>query len=368
MAIYKKNRFRHSLIPAEITRANSLLSLDFGGTLSIGAAYTEPSAGAADSRNFIKDLSGTDGNGTVWPDDFEAVFGANVKTRIQLVPSENISGANDAAKEVTLNQLFTNEIKTLDAPVNGKLKYLRNTISARTIAVGSSPAPQTDPYILRDGAVTNDLKRLCVRQVIRLPANLDDLLVLSPSNANWLIVQDFKTGNYSGQNGKGDYRFKLQIMKDAGGLYWRMVGDNSANGAGTIPSLEADNSGTGGFWNIDVDNTQVPVFLDEWLEFYTFIKRPETYWVRETPGDANTPYVRDTTTGRSVAVMHRLSTGQWYLIGDQIGGTQMGSENCIWTRLFFLTYCNANVPVYIDTLELEFFDNLPFTLESKGLA
>lgn len=362
--MYSKRLFCDGLVPEPITLATSQLKCTFDGTVAIGSAYTEPAAGAGTSRNFIKDLTGTDSNGTVYPTSFAAFFGASTKMRIQSIPSESVSGANDAAKEVTLNTLFNHEIRTLSAPINGKTKYLHNEISSRTIAVGSSPAPQTDPVILRDSAITADIKRMCVRHVLRLPSNLDTLLEYpSPANANWVILQDFKTGNYGAANGVGDYRFKLQIYRGVDGLYWGLRGDNGANGVGTIPSSDADPTT---YWSID--NTTVPVFLDEWLEFYTFIKRPETYWTRETPGDTNTPYVRDLITGRTVVVMYRISTGQWYLIGDQVGGEQMGVENCIWTRLFFLTYCNANTPVYIDTLELEFFDNLPFTLESKGLA
>lgn len=369
MTIYSPGRYKHPFIPKAITRANSLLKVDFGGSLTIGNAYTVPAAGAADSRNFFKDFTGTDGEGNVWPTAFQSLFGAGVQTAIQAIPSENISGANDTAKALVLNGLFNHEIRTLDTPVNGKTNYLHNQITARTTDVGTGTAPQTDPAIIRSSSLTGDLKRLCVRSVVRLPANLNTLLAYpTPSGANWLILKDFKTGNYNSQNGKGDYRFKLQILKDSTGLYWRIGGDNSANGHGTIPSIEPDNNGTGGFWQIAADNTQVPVFLDEWLEFYIFIKRPEMYWTRETPGDTNTPYVRDLTTGRTVVVMHRISTGQWYLLGDQVGDTQGGTENCIWTRFFFLAYSNANVPIYVDTLELEFFDNLPFTLESKGLA
>lgn len=348
--------------------ANSLLKCNFEGTVTIETAFTSPQAGSNPSRNFLKNISGTDSNNTVWPTSFENLFGSGVKTQIQTIPSENITGANDAEKILVLDTLATNEIRSLGTPVNGVKKYLHTELTSRTIPIGDTPAPQTDPAIIRAGSATTDITNLCIRKVIRLPPNLNDLLVYpTPSNANWLIVDDFKTGNYLGQNGKGDYRFKLQILKDGTGLYWRIGGDNSANGHGIIPSLEADNNGTGGFWQIAADNTQVPVFLNEWLEIYTFIHRPETYWTRETPGDENTPYVRDTTTGRTIVVMKRLSTGKYYLIGDQVGDIQMGSENCIWTRLFFLTYCNANTPVYIQTLEFEFYDNLPFTLSSVGL-
>ena len=363
MPRYSKRLFRDSLIPKPITRANSLLHVNFEGTVAIGAAYTEPAAGATDSRNFIYDLTGVDSNGNTWPTSFEPLFGSGVKTRIQALPSEVIAGADDAAKAITLATLFNQEIRTLSAPVNGLTKYLHNEISARTTGIGTSPAPQTDPYIVRHGSVTNDLKRLCVRQVLRLPADLASKLAYPTANTNWLIVNDFKTGNYGGANGVGDYRHKLSVLEDANGLYWKVNGDNSANGFSTIPSSDPD---TTIYWSVEDHTT--PVFLDEWLEFYTFIKRPETYWTRETPGDTNTPYVRDYVSGRTVVVMHRLSTGKWYLLCDQVGGEQMGVENCIWTRLFFITYCNANMPVYVDTLELEFFDNLPFTLESKGLA
>ena len=363
MATYSKRLFRHPIIPDRITRATSQLNVNFGGTVSIGAAYTEPAAGAGDSRNFIYDLSGVDSNGNTWPTSFASLFGANVKTRIQALPSEVISGADDAAKAVTLATLFNQEIRTLSAPVNGLTKYLHNEISARTTAPGSSPAPQTDPYIVRHGTMTTDLKRMCVRQVFRLPADLATKLTYPTANTHWLIVNDFKTGNYGGANGVGDYRYKLSVLEDGSGLYWHINGDNSANGFATIPSTDPD---TTIYW--EVDNYSVPVFLDEWLETYTFIKRPETKWVRTGAGGATDPYQRDTTSGRTVVVLHRLATNQWYLLCDKVGGIQMGVENCIWTRLFFITYCNASMPVSIDTLEIEFYDNLPFTLESKGLA
>lgn len=361
--MYTKHLFRDALIPKAVTRANSLINLNFGGSIAIGSAYTEPAAGAGTSRNFIKDLTGTDGNGNVWPTGLASVFGANVLTRIQSIPSEAISGANDAEKAVTLNQLFKHEIRETVIPTKGLTKYLHNEITQRTIAIGGSPAPQTDPVIIRHGSMTTDLKRMCVRKVFRLPADLRDKLAYPTGNANWVIDSDFKSGNYLGQNGKGDYRFKKAIFEDANGLYWRCSGDNGANGFADIPSSDPD---TTTYWSVEDHTT--PVFLDEWLESYIYIKRPETYWTRETPGDTNTPYVRDYVSGRTTVILHRLATDEWFLLCDQIGGEQMGVENCIWTRLFFLTYCNANAPIYIDTAEIEFFDNLPFTLESKGLA
>jgi len=345
--------------------ANSLLKCNFHGTVSIGTAYTSPQAGSNPSRNFLKDLSGTDSYGTVWPTSFENLFGTGVRTFIQTLPSESISGANDAAKTLVLDTLATHEIRTLGTPVNGLTKYLHNELTARTIPVGDSPAPQTVPTIQRSNTVTNDIDTFCMRQVVRLPSNLNSILEYpTPSNAYWLIIQNFKTGGYSGSASIGDYRFKLQINKDANGIHWSIIGDNSANGFSDIPSSDPD---TTIYWQIDADNTQVPVFLDEWLEIYTYIKRPTKIWTRETPGDTNTPYVQEITTGRTLVVMKRLSTGRYYLIGDQQGDTQVGVENCPWTRFFYMTYCNANTPVYTQTLELEFYDNLPFTLSSVGL-
>jgi hypothetical protein len=84
----------------------------------------------------------------------------------------------------------------------------------------------------------------------------------TPGNGwNWRSIFGWKTN--------GDYRVTVSVMRDpylyGGNLFWRVMGDNEANGG--LPYKK--------FW--EVVNSTVPVPVGEWFKF-------EVFWHRSSGG------------------------------------------------------------------------------------
>lgn len=81
---------------------------------------------------------------------------------------------------------------------------------------------------------------------------------------DWRMFWEYKTGG-TGTNWGGDFRTKIEIMKNSSGkLYWKINADNNANGG--YPRNSA-------CWTSPVTNTTVPVPLGQWFKFEAFIHR-----------------------------------------------------------------------------------------------
>lgn len=161
------------------------------------------------------------------------------------------------------------------------------------------------------------------------------------SAGDWRVIMELKTGGQA-RNGRnkcfadspgvygGDYRITVDIIHDAGGLFWRMQADNNANGGEAFTPFwqVSDHRGPG-------QSPLHPIPLRRWFKVEWFVHR-------------------DATHGRA-----------WFaangsVILDQIGGVFYGDHHCQINRIVpFEVYTGGKYPQYEWVDDFEFWPGFP---------
>jgi len=158
-----------------------------------------------------------------------------------------------------------------------------------------------------------------IRYWLKLQPNFQTLMS-NGSGWNWRVVFEFKTA--------GDYRVIAQIQPDPGGYnggrpWWRVLGDNNANGGLAYQS----------FW--DLQNTTVPVPIDQWFKV-------EVFWHRSSGSD-----------GRVWMAIN----GQ--TIADHLGPNKGVNNKPINRIMVHQVYSSSPYPIYQWVDDLEIWDGFP---------
>ena len=237
------------VVPASYA-ATMLFKSNFGPGVSVGAPYNYYSTG----NGAWQQITGTDQEtGHRWPiNALGAIFSG-----IQLITVDPITPA-------TIGNYITNEIRPVTGPKGNVVNELFQNVKIKgAVGQGGSQAP----LLINRLPTSGDVPDLYISYWFKYSADLVDKLDSEVSSGNWRTQFAFKTGGYKGNEGQGDYRININILKGKdGSLYWQSAGDNVANGP--FPRVT--------YWR--EENRIVPVPLDKWFKF-------EVYWHRSNSSD-----------------------------------------------------------------------------------
>ena len=240
-----------TIFAASATHAATLLfKSNFGPGVSVGAPYNYYSTG----NGAWQPITGTDREtGHKWPiNAVDAIFSG-----IQLITVDPITPA-------TIGNYITNQIRPVTGPKGNVVNELFQNVKIKgPIGESGSQAPLLINRLSTSGEVTD----LYISYWFKYSADLVDKLDSEVSSGNWRTQFALKTGGYKGNEGQGDYRININILKGTDGrLYWQSKGDNLANG----PFRGVT------YWR--EENYTVPVPLGKWFKF-------EVYWHRSNGSD-----------------------------------------------------------------------------------
>ncbi len=272
---------------------------------------------------------GTDAStGSTWPPN---VWGsANTWGKggyLQLYAGTSISSS-------TISNYVVNQLQTVTGHTGS------STTALYQGTLGSSYEGSTsrqDPYVITPD-VTAPQGDLYIREWINVEPDLKTQLIPGQfpdgSWGDWRVIAEWKTGGQAmgGTTGcvpgaptyGGDYRIIVFIIMDNNGnLFWRVQGDNNANG--NLPVTT--------FWQID--DHSIPVPVGQWFKF-------EWFWHRSSGSD-----------GRVWAAIN----GQ--VIADRYG-SNIGAYNCQINRIVPHTvYTGGHLPAYQWVDDLEIWNTFP---------
>jgi hypothetical protein len=175
---------------------------------------------------------------------------------------------------------------------------------------------------------------------------------------HWTVFGfEFKTGQYSGHSGAGDYRLAFEIQKTGTGLEYFLHGDTFANNSAlTIPGLPVPNIY---YWKAysSYHAPGYPVQLGTWLKLEMYCKRSSS--------------LDDLDTGRVWVAITDMSTLERTKIFDINSSTtfaapawknvHVGCQNLPITRLFIQNpYCGADLPNSAISAGHRMWDRCPF--------
>jgi hypothetical protein len=153
---------------------------------------------------------------------------------------------------------IVNQIQTVTGPAGSPTQAMYQSLEYQTQS--TDPITHQDPYIIPQIPSSGPQGDIYIRQWFKLPD-------LANNIQGWRVLWQWKTG--------GDYRVSLSIENYArtglpsGTPYWRLSGDNDANGpAPVLPP----------YW--DLYDTTHPVPSDQWFKL-------EVFWHRGSQGDPN---------------------------------------------------------------------------------
>ncbi len=247
-----------------------------------------------------QDIVGADSTtGFNWPGN---IWGG--RTRFQMI----VGAPVDAT---TLGNYMVNRIETVTGHDGNATRALYSEIKQR----GSSVTQ--DVVMLRPASEQGDLY---ISYWLKFQPNL--LQNMTPQN--WRAVFEWKTA--------GDYRLAAYVVswengcggnKPNGPLFWRLAGDNNANGG--LPLQK--------FWS--VDNCSHPVPAGEWFKF-------EVFWHRSSGADGRV----------------------WMAVNGQViadhYGPNMGINNKTINRIMMPNlYSDAPYPIYQWVDNVEVWDRFP---------
>ena len=255
----------------------------------------------------------------------------------------------------TLTNQIENILQSTDCPQSlPGARELYQPVHYRNSAIGGGSKPQIDFHITRPGsggAPAPELSEIYVSMWHYIPPELDSMLDYAAA-AHYYTLWDWKTGGYRGNTGLGDYRVLFLVLRGSvgGGLYYKLSGDNGANGiwdgSTTIPTVGTSNIGSGGYWLIKSAPGSADADLGHWVRIHLYIKRPVLSYVRSTSiesGARDPMYTQDTTTGITFCAVENPATGRFLVVGTKVGGRQTGCENLPFTRIMnSLCYCTAS--------------------------
>jgi len=281
------------------------------------------------STECYQPITGTDNStGFSWPPNVWGGAGTwNKGGFAQLIADTNISSS-------TIDNYVSNQLETVTGPDGNPTTALYMEVSGSDHQGNNS---RQDPYI-----ITPDVSKaqgdLYIREWIKLQPNLKSQLKSGQfsdgSWGDWRVVAEWKTGGQAmgGANAcvpgapswGGDYRIIVFVIMDGNGnLFWRMQGDNVANGG--MPYKV--------YWQ--TDNHSLPVPVGEWFKF-------EWFWHRSAGSD-----------GRAWAAVNGKVIADHY-------GPNMGQYNCNINRIIPTTvYTGGYFPASQWVSDLEIWDGFP---------
>lgn len=317
--------------------ANKVFATKFGPNIVL----TKPKQYGS-PKNYFQFFSGSDGQTKFNMLDVNKFFGSSV-LEVQCIADKDVN-------EETIQNYLNSSIVQDVGPI-GRVEYiLRQNVKQRTGPPGDSLSPQIQFLISRNcvgGKAPSMLKEYYYSIWFKLDPELDEKLVypsIGPGSSAWYSLAEIKTGGYSGDATLGDFRFVLGVFKDADGLYYKVAGDNVANGLNKIPGLTSYNI-SNPFWRQRTRSGSVK--LGVWQKLEVYIKKPL---------DST-----DTKSGVAWYAITQARQQEKIVIGHKLGGIQMGIANLPETRIFLgANYSGGKSPIVTDFTDLEIWDGLPF--------
>ncbi len=265
----------------------------FEGEVAIGAPHKCYASGC------FQDVRGNDAvTGFRWPPKFatRAVFQARSGT-----PSD----------PATITDYIVNEIQTVTgrsgAPTRAQFSLIKQNPCTGT--AGQRGCSTQSAFLLRPAAEPEELYISFWRKL------QPDLLEKFERTNAWHVVFEWKTA--------GDYRVIAQIMDRGGAPFWRVRGDNDANGG--LPKAE--------FWRVENRTVRVPIGV--WFKF-------EVFWRRSDAAD-----------GRVWMAVNGQKIADRY-------GPNVGALGAPIDRIMFLQlYSGAAYPVYQWTDDVQIWSGFP---------
>jgi len=308
---------------------SSSATLLFKSTFGKGVALAQP--GDCGSLGCYQPVTGTDqSTGYSWPPNIWGSTGTwNKGGYAQL-----IADAGRSMTSSTVGNYVLNELQTVTGPDGNPTTaiYGENRGSDR-----KGKTSRQNPYVITPD-VNQPQSDIYIREWIKLQPNLASQLkpgqFSDGSWGDWRAFAEWKTGGQAmgGKSGcvpggpawGGDYRNIVYVMMDSRkNLYWRMQGDNVANGG--LPYKV--------YWK--VDNHEVPVPVGKWFQF-------EWFWHRSSGPD-----------GRAWAAVNGRVIGEFQ-------GPVMGEYGCKINRIVpFTVYTGGHFPAYQWVTGLEIWNGFP---------
>lgn len=222
-----------------------------------------------------------------------------------------------------------------------------------TVPAGESSPPQSWHLFSRIGSPPPQLNEYYYSFYAKFDNSLATNLIYPSINngSAWFSFIEMKTGGYLNDLNAGDYRYAIQIFRDADGLYFRCNGDNVADNSSGQKVVNSISPGGNPMVNSlywkqrTVSGT---VVTGVWCKLEVYIKRPVD----------NT----DTTTGITWVAVTPMNTGIRQVICHKVGGTQKGIQNLpVGRMLIFGHYSGGVAPIVTDYTQLEFYDGFPYS-------
>lgn len=207
-------------------RARRIAAMREISASAIGAPY-DPSTANANIQRW-RDFAYTDPvTGSVFPTDFNVMFGTGTKNFIQNLPNNGaITNINDW-QTTTITQMTLKD---------GRVSNAVTQVDIITNAPPPNNPPQ-QPYLVQAQAVGGypRVPKLYIKYDMVIPGNIRSVLSSSTDTSTddyWKTEIDIKTGGYGGDSSDGDFKWSLGLQNN-GGLRWVMnwinLGHDSVN-------------------------------------------------------------------------------------------------------------------------------------------
>jgi len=196
-----------------------------------------------------EDLLGTDSStGFTWP---PIIAGGEAGFQVR-------SGTNTAPSPSTLSNYIVNEIRTVIGHKGVSTQALYSELKQHCSGTGPNQSPECssqDPYLLLHASDPGDMYISFWR---KLQPDLLQKMSANPGGT-WYAIYEWKSTD--------DFRVGLGIVTYDGTPRWQITADNVANGP--FPYHE--------YWRVTngIDNSFVPVPIDQWFKFEVFWHRSD---------------------------------------------------------------------------------------------
>lgn len=294
------------------------------------------------AKNYLQFFSGIDTQTGFNMTDVNKFFGSSV-LEVQCITDK------DVTEETVQDYLHSSIVQ--DVGPLGRLEHiLRQNIKQRISPPGAATSPQIQFLICRNGSGGKPpswMREYYYSIWFKLDPKLDEKLIIpaaGPGGSGWYSLAEIKTGGYGGDATLGDFRFILGVFKDNDGLYYKIAGDNAANGLGKVPGVTAYNIANP-YWKQRTKSGVVK--LGVWQKLEVYIKKPMD--------------VNDLSTGVVWYAITQARQQERLVIGHKIGGKQIGDASLPESRIFLgANYSGGKSPIVTDFTDLEIWDGLPF--------
>lgn len=243
------------------------------------------------------------------------------------------------------------ETSVVDAvgPFGATEKVVRINFKDVTVPANEPVPPQSWNLFSRYGNPIPSLNEYYYSYYAKFDTSLTTNLLLT--GGAWFSFTEMKTGGYLNDLSAGDYRYVIQIFREAGGMYFKCNGDNVADNSADRKVVNSRSPGgdpmvNSLYWKQRTDPGSV--VLGAWVKVEVYIKRPVNN--------------ADTTTGITWVAITPVSTGIRQVICNKKGGVQKGIQNLEVGRIFsFGHYSGGVAPIVTDYTRLEWYDGFPYS-------